>query len=493
MLVLHDWQNDAIQRLRNSMREHRHVMLYSPTGSGKTEMAMDIIRSAQGKGKKVGFICNRINLVNQASKRFYRSHIQHGIVQGDNTRRTWENTLICSIQTLESRGYPDNIDLLLIDEAHGCMSASYQKFIAAHPDIPVIGLSATPFTKGLGKVFSSMVVAETIAGLIKRGFLVDCEIYAPSTPDLTGVRIVRGDYDEKQLGIAVDKPGLVGDIVKHWKKLASGMPTVVFATNIAHSKHIAEEFVKEGIPAEHVDCYTDNEERAAIMGRLNAGTTTVVCNVDILTEGWDEPKIQCMINARPTRSMTKWIQRVGRALRPYPGKTIATILDHSGTCHLLGYPTDDLPLVLSDGKKESIADKKDDQPQAERLPHECHNCHFMIPPGMGSCPKCGSVPPVRNKVQSKPGELKKLERTELTHEQKQELWSSALGVMENRNAKRAAGKTPKPPLSERWAANLYKSITHSWPSGLENKSCVPLESVVKMAIHNDMAFAKRRK
>ena len=491
-MILHDWQADAVNRLRNELRTHKRVMFYSPTGSGKTECAMAIIKSAQEKGKRVVFVCNRINLVQQASKRFYQSHIQHGIVQGDNTRRTWEDTLICSIQTLESRGYPDKIDLLLIDEAHGCTSQSYKKFIAAHPDIPVIGLSATPFTRGLGLVFDSMVVATTIRELIGRGHLVDCEIFAPSKPDLSGVRIVRGDYDEKQLGVAVDKPGLIGDIVKHWKMLASGMPTVVFATNIAHSQHIAAKFVEEGVAAEHIDCYTSAEDRAAVMGRLNSGATMVVCNVDILTEGWDEPKMQCMVNARPTRELKKWIQRAGRVLRPYPGKTIATILDHADTARLLGYPTDDLPLKLSDGKKTED-NQQDDQPQEERLPHACPNCHFMIAPGMRECPKCGCVPQVINKVKSKAGKLEKLERALLTQEQKQELWSSSLGVMEARNEKRAKVKNPKEPLSDKWAANLYKSITNSWPTGLDNIACIPLDTVVKRAIANDIRFLHRRK
>jgi superfamily II DNA or RNA helicase len=493
MLILHDWQEDAIQRIRDALKESKRILLYSPTGSGKTEMGMSIIRSAQEKSKNVGFVCHRINLVQQASRRFYRSHIPHGIVQGANTRRTWEKTLICSIQTLESRGYVDGVDVLIIDEAHNCTSESYKKFIAAHPDIPIIGLSATPFTKGLGLVFDKLVVATTIRELIGRGFLVDCEIYAPTIPDLTGVKIVRGDYDEKQLGHAMDKTGLVGDIVEHWKKLSIGMPTVVFATNIAHSKHIAEKFVEQGVSAEHLDCYTPEEDRAAIMGRLNDGQTQVVCNVDILTEGWDEPKIQCVVNARPTRSMTKWIQRVGRALRPYHGKTIATILDHSGTCHLLGYPTDDLPLELSDGKKKTAADKTDGMPQEECLPHLCPNCHFMVPPGLAACPKCGAIPQKKNKVHSTDGELKKVERSELTNAEKQELWSSCLGLREARNEKRAQGKKPRKPLSTGWAANLYKSMTHSYPTGLENKACAPLESVVKMATANDIRFIHRRK
>ena len=490
-LLLREYQTSAIDKVREAIRTgHKRIILYAPTGSGKTEMSMAIIKSAQEKSKNVNFICNRINLVKQASKRFYRSHINHGIMQGENTRQAWEKVLICSIQTLDKRGYPENPNLMVIDEAHGATSASYRKIIKEHPDAIIIGLTATPFTRGLGLIFETMVVATTIRELIDLGFLVDCDIYAPDSPDLTGVKIVRGDYDEKQLGFAVDKPHLVGNIVKHWKTYASGMPTVVFATNIAHSQHIAAEFVANGINAEHIDCYTPDEERVDIMGRLNDGTTKVVCNVDILTEGWDEPKIQCVVNARPTRSMTKWIQRVGRGLRPYPGKTIATILDHSGTSHLLGYPTDDLPLELNNGKK-SKASEKDDQPQEEKLPRKCPACNYMIPPGFGACPKCGATVAKKNKVKHEDGELKKLERQELSHADKQELWSSALGVRDARNEKRVAkGKTP---LTEAWAANLYKSITHSWPSGLENKSCVPLESVVKRATANDIKFLHRRK
>ena len=317
-------------------------------------------------------------------------------------------------------------------------------------------------------------------------------MYAPSAPDLSNVKINRfGDYDEKQLGVAVDKVGLIGDIVKHWLKYANGAATVVFATNIAHSKHICEQFIAAGVTAEHIDCYTPDEERIAILQRHNEGITTVVSNVSVLAEGWDSPLTQCMILARPTRSLTRWIQMVGRALRPYPGKEFALVLDHSGTCHRLGYPTDDLPLELDDGKKKEYKEEAKPQ-QEERLPHQCPSCHFMVPAGLGACPKCGCVPQRPNKVKSSDGELTKVERkAQMSHDEKQAIWSSALGLRDERNVKRiAAGKAP---LSEGWASNLYKSMAGVWPRGLADIPTAPIDSVRSMATANDIRFIKRRK
>ena len=243
----------------------------------------------------------------------------------------------------------------------------------AHNALPIIALSATPFAKGLGRVmdevhgplFEELIVSATIGDLVKQGFLVDCDIFVPTEIDLTGVRTKRNefgerDYVEADLEKAVDTPKLVGDIVEHWIAFANHKPTVVFASSIAHSKHICGRFSEIGVPAEHIDCYTDDEERVAIMQRVASGETKVISNVNILTEGWDFPACEVMILARPTKSLTRYIQMAGRILRPYPGKTSGLILDHSGSAHKLGYPTDDLPLKLDDGKqqKSEASDRK---------------------------------------------------------------------------------------------------------------------------------------
>jgi superfamily II DNA or RNA helicase len=296
-------------------------MLYSPTGSGKTEIALAIIHGAIAKGKRAAFLCNRIHLVDQASRRFYASGIDHGIIQGDNTRDTHCSVLIGSIDTVARRGFPD-VDVIVIDEAHAVAgSERFRSVVFRNNNRPIIGLSATPFARGLGKVypelcreplFEKMVVAANIAELIEADFLVDADFYAPADLDLSGVKMTRNafgeaDYNETDLGKAIDKPELIGDIVSHWRKFADGTATVVFATNIAHSKHITEQFRAVGVAAEHIDCFTDDAERKAVLARIASGETTVISNVGILAEGWDFPACRTLILARPTKSLIRYV------------------------------------------------------------------------------------------------------------------------------------------------------------------------------------------
>lgn len=342
MMELRDYQVGAIRGARIQLKAGNvRQILYSPTGSGKTVMAEAFIKSAISKGTRVAFIANRIGLVHQTSKRFFKSGIPHGIVQSDNSCNLDAQVLICSIQTVARRGLPPDIGLIIIDEAHACAGSkdyravifSYSKAELSYEDVkegrtsgrkavPIIGLTATPFSRGLGKkypelggepLFQQIVVAATIRELIDLGYLVDCDIYAPTDPDLTGVRMTTNafgeqDYSEQDLAVAVDKPSLIGDIVMHWLRMANGKQTVCFATNIAHSKHICEQFKAAGVRADHIDSYMEDDERREIMARVDSGETTVICNVGILREGWDCPACEVMILARPTKSLITWIQ-----------------------------------------------------------------------------------------------------------------------------------------------------------------------------------------
>lgn len=413
---LRPYQQKAITALRQLLiAKILRVILHSPTGSGKTEMGMELIRLALAKGKRIIFICNRIELVLQTSRRLWVAGIQHGIIQGENTHTNDEHVQVCSIQTIDRRGYPD-ADLVVIDEAHSTAgSKMYQRFMAHYKDVPQIGLTATPFAKGMAKVYpwgtmwEGITSAATIQELIADGYLVDVEIYAPSEPDLSKVKIVAGDYDEKQLGIAVDKQELIGDIVVHWQKLGNNKPTVCFATNIAHSKHIVESFLSIGVSAEHLDCYTQDDERRRILDRVLSGETKIISNVGILQEGWDFPACEVLILARPTRSLIRYIQMAGRILRPFAGKSIATVLDHSGTCRQLGFPTDDLPLTLDDGKpRDKKKEAKEEKEKKEKLPVICPQCSAVLVHTMSTCPRCGhELPRKKNTVEVMDGELVK--------------------------------------------------------------------------------------
>ena len=467
---------------RGSLRQ----VIYSPTGSGKTEIGIELIRGALAKGKRVAFVANRIGLVGQTSRRLYAAGIQHGIIQGENSRSIHESVLVCSIQTIARRGIPP-VDVIVIDEAHGCPgSKDYRQFIFSHNALPVIGLTATPFAKGMAKnfpelngpLFEELVVASTIRDLIGMGFLVDVEIYAPSLPDLSGVKVQKNsfgemDYSEKELAVAVDKAPLIGDIVTHWKKLGADQPTVCFATSIAHSKHIAEQFNAEGITAEHLDCYTEEAERAAILERVRTGVTRVVSNVAILTEGWDFPACSVMILARPTKSLIRWIQMVGRILRPFPGKTHGIVLDHSGSAFDLGYPTDDLPLELDEGTPKQASKKQAE----ERLPKKCPACHFMKPAKIHACPKCGFAPEAQANIQAIDGDLLKLDRKRAKPGEKQAVYSQLLFIAQKRGYR------------DGWIANNYRDYFGVWPKGLNREPMEPSEDVKKFITHKLIRFA----
>jgi superfamily II DNA or RNA helicase len=463
-MELRPYQIEGLNGIRAAMSASggrlERIILYSPTGSGKTEMGMSIVRAAVDKGKRVMFACNRINLVSQTSRRFQRAGISHGIIQGQNTTRAWEPVVVASIQTLASRGFPDNIDLLIIDEAHGAVAPAYRRLIES-AKVPVVGLSATPFSKGLGKhypeiggaLFQTIVPAATIRELIRMKFLVDVDIYAPSEPDLNGVKITAGDYNEAMLGDRVDRKELVGDIVEQWLKLANRVRTVCFATNIAHSKHIVSQFVAAGVRAEHIDCFTPEEERQRILWALDAHDIDVVSNVSVLAEGWDCPAVECMILARPTRSLIRYIQMAGRVLRPATGKTKALMLDHSGSCARLGFPTDDLPLELDDGNRPKPS-AEEEKAQAERLPKPCPQCKFMIPVGVYKCPACGHEHKRKSDVVHIKGELVKLKRA--TQEEKQSWYSQLVGYARKKGYK------------DGWIANKYKEQFGVWPKNLHN-------------------------
>lgn len=492
---LRGYQEGAIGKLRSALARNRRVMLYSPTGSGKTEMGFAMILGAMAKGRKVVFIANRKELVRQASRRLDAAGIAHGILQADNTRSLDARVLVCSIDTVHRRGLPDDVGLLIIDEAHAVAgSVKYRELLFRYNLVPCIGLSATPFSPGLGKhynelrgpLFEALVEAVTIRELIDLGFLVDCDVFAPADPDLAGVKTQRSiggeiDYNETQLAEAVDKPALVGDIVQHWQRLAAGKQTVCFASNIAHSQHIAAAFQRAGVTAAHIDYHHDDDERAAILDAFARGEITVLSNSALLAEGWDCPAVEVMILARPTKSLIRYVQMVGRVLRPAPGKGRALLLDHSGTVLRLGFATDDLPLELDDGNANKAGSRKEERKMSE--PKPCPSCKFVRPAGVHVCPQCGFAPTRQSGVEAADGELVKLDRKTkkpATPDRKQHIYSQLLQVC------RAKGYRPG------WAANQYRAMFGVWPRGLRDVEAAPTGELLGWLKSQQIRFAKGR-
>jgi superfamily II DNA or RNA helicase len=490
-LTLRPYQANAVQNLRLGLAGGAlRLMLCSPTGSGKTEIGMALVKGARAKHKRVAFLCNRVHLIEQTSRRFTRSGIAHGIIQGENTTRIYESVLVASIQTVAKRGLPD-VDLIIIDEAHTVAgSREYRAVIAAAKGIPVIGLSATPYAKGLGKhyedlggaLFEQMVIAASIPELIADGYLVDADVYAPSEPDMAGIKQSRNafgdmDFTDADVGRATDKPELVGDIVAHWLKLAKDTPTVCFASNIAHSKHIVERFLGAGVPAEHIDCYTDEAERQAILLRVETGETMVVSNVGILAEGWDFPACRTLILARPTRSLIRYIQMAGRVLRPHHSKLRALILDHSGSVCRLGFPTEEFTLSLDDGKARAAgATKAREAP----LPKACPSCSYVKV--SHKCPVCGFAAEQKANVDVIDGQLVLMAKgkPKAPKVDKQSFYSQLIAIAESKGYR------------EGWIAHKYREYFGVWPRGLDDVAAEPTQEVRDFLKHLQIREAKTK-
>ena len=221
-------QERALESLRASLASgHRRPMLQAPTGFGKTLTAAHIIQRALDKGKRVAFTVPALSLIDQTVAAFEAEGIHCiGVMQGIHERTDREQPVqVCSVQTVARRKRPD-VDLVIVDEAHQ-MHKEIFRWMKDSPSIPFIGLSATPWARGLGKYYDDLIIAATTADLIRDGYLSPFVAFAPSEPDLANVRTVAGDFHEGELAEAMDMPVVTGDIVETWLKRRRGTADVL--------------------------------------------------------------------------------------------------------------------------------------------------------------------------------------------------------------------------------------------------------------------------
>ena len=405
---MRDYQEAAIKSLRSKLAEgKKRIVLQIPTGGGKTAVAGSIIRSALGKDRRAIFTVPALSLITQTIESFRRDGIKNiGVMQGNHELTDKDQPVqICSVQTLARRFIP-KADLVMIDECHVVYDLYKRWFDDPEwADVPIIGLSATPWTKGLGKLYQSLVIGETTQGLIDKGYLAPFRAFAPSHVDLSSVKTIAGDYDLEGLDRAMNTAKLTADIVETWLERGEYRPTLCFAVNRAHAQNLCDAFNRAGIPAAYVDGETPLDERDELAQDFRAGKYKVICNVGVMTTGVDLPFVACLIIARPTKSEMLWCQIVGRGLRPSPGKTDCIILDHSDTTQRLGFVTDIIHYELNDGKKRAGGTQKDhDDPK----PKECPKCTYLRPQRMKICPNCGFEAKPQAKVFTADGTLSEL-------------------------------------------------------------------------------------
>lgn len=492
VLDLRPYQSQAIHDLRCSIGQgNRSPLLVLPTGSGKTAVATDVVKSAQAKGSRVVFIANRKQLVIQTSAAFSRAGINHGITMSGRDVNIYAPVQVASEQTLKARASRNRMmpsaDLLIVDEAHMSIAPGTRELIESFGNVPRIGLTATPCRgdgRGLGALYDDLIVGPNVGDLTRDGYLAPARYFAGSKTDLSGVKIVRGDYDEKALGARANTPTLVGDVVTNWLRLAKDRKTIVFAVNVAHSMALQHQFASAGISAEHLDGGHDDDERAAVLKRFREGRTQVLCNCMLFTYGFDEPSASCVVLARPTKSIAMYLQTVGRALRPYPGKVDCLVLDHAGSVDELGFVDEPIIWTLDDSKRaEKAPAKADEKP---RDPITCPQCKRVFNGGR-ICPGCGHEIQIvrKSEVEHTEADLLELERDkarkEWPIEAREQFYAELLGYAISK------GKNPGS------AYHRYKEKFGVYPIwGKTHPPQQPSPETLRWIKSRNIAFSKRK-
>lgn len=464
------------------MAGHRRPMVQAPTGAGKTVLASAIVEGALAKGNRVLFVVPFLDLIDQTFARFAEQGITcTAAIQGQHPATDASQPVqIASIQTLQRRKLPQ-ADVVVVDEAHR-LYRFFGEWMAL-PEwqkVPFIGLSATPWTKGLGRYYDDLIVAATTAELIDKGFLSPFKVYAPAHPDLSKVKTVAGDYHEGQLAEVMSQPVLVADIVSTWLRLGEDRPTLCFAVDKAHARRIADEFEATGVPSACVVAETPTDERERIKQRLADGRIKVIVNVATMTTGVDLD-VRCIILARPTKSEILFTQIVGRGLRTAPGKSECLILDHSDSTLRLGFVSDIHHEVLDDGRPQQSTSHA--KAKAEKLPKECPSCSYLKPAGVHQCPACGFAPERQSIIEEKSGELVQIngKRKSAVHQHdKQTFYSMLLYVQEERGYK------------DTYAGARFKSRFNEWPRGLREVPVPPDAAMLNWLKSQQIAFHKRK-
>jgi len=478
MYKLRPYQENNFNELRHAYAKgNKRVLYQAATGSGKTVVASMVAKLAVEKGNRVMPIAHRRELIHQFANKLNEMDLNCGIVMAGEKLEVFKEIQVSSIQTLWRRFlkvrkiHLHDPDLIIIDEAHRSLSSTYLKLLDAFPKAWVLGLTATPVRtdgRGLGHVYEEMVCSPSVQELTDMGYLVPVIPYGGSMGDLKGIKSTAGDYNKKELEERMNLPNLVGDCVQNWLKHAEGRPTLSFASGVKHSIALAEAYQSVGVNAVHVDANTHKDDRDEVLGKLERGEVDIITNCMVYTEGTDCPAISCVQSANPSKAIAKYLQQVGRGMRPdeASGKKDCVFLDHSGATQRHGYVEEPIPWSLDTKGKLHVEIAKARDKSLKQF--ECVDCGHIWS-GKIRCPMCGRKLELMGEMaEYTEAELVNLKRKVskkdpvYSNKFKSEFYRELVGYAQG------LGRTTSKVYAKGWAAHKFRVKFGDWPNGLSN-------------------------
>ena len=408
-MPLREYQETLVKKVHDSFRNGvKSACIVLPCGGGKSVIMAEIARLTTAKNNRVLFLVHRIELCEQIERTFKAWGVDMSFVS------------VMMVQTacrrLKQIPCPN---LIITDETQHSKSNSYQAIYSFFPKAYRLGLTATPCRldgSGLGDIYEILIEGVSAKWLIENSYLSPYTYYAPTVSDLSGIKIQHGDFEVKSAEKVLFNRTVFGNVISHYRRLADGQQAICYCVSVRHSEAMAEEFRNNGILAVHIDSTTPKAERQHITDDFRNGKIKILCNVDIISEGYDVPDCSCVILLRPTKSLTLFIQQAMRSMRYKPGKS-AIIIDHVGNYSRFGMPDAERKWSLQ-SKPKKTRKKAENLPEIKVL--QCPDCFYTFQPDddVKTCPACGYTFPKKERTLdfNDDAELKKITGFTLKYE-----------------------------------------------------------------------------
>ena len=451
--TLRPYQSRAVEELRQAIRSKGSAVYVLPTGGGKTVIFGEIARLAAEKGSRTLFLVHRRELIKQAVDTLekFLPGMSFGVEAAGWPSMPWSNVQIASVQSLVRRDVDLKPDLIVVDEAHHCRATTWATILGKYPTVPRLGLTATPERldgRGLGEHFNVMVKGPTISELVEDGYLAPCRtLTIPTSIDLDGLKANRrGEYGAAIANRITDE--VVADMAALYVRYAPGRQAVFFGENRDHSRRVVAKLQEMGVNAEHVDGDDHPARRDRVMGEFKDRRIQVVGNCDLISEGFDAPSCDAVILGKKTGSVTSYLQKAGRAMRPGLDKE-ALIIDPTGISYELGLSDETREWSLEDGE---VNERKG----GERNPRECSQCHTMF---YGSrCPYCQFQPPMAEVQEEKVDLVEAQGRVNGKKNRRSDLWRDLAIAKKQNNVKQAVEEIArKRGYKPGWAGHILRA------------------------------------